>query len=427
MTSLLKNKGYLTLIGAQAISSIGDWLSIVAIITMVGLKWNASPLEVSLIMLCLAIPMALFGPVAGVVADRLNRKTLMISSDLIRAMLIFFLAFADTIWMVYICLFSVGMFSAVFIPAKNAKLKELVPDDDMRSAMSITSMIDSSTKILGPLLSGVLVTAFGAKPVFFIDSATFLLSALLLCFLPKAVVIVVEEKEERDEKKDTNSTSFFKELASGFTFVKQHSFMLVGLLFLGSSLLVLQLSDSQIIVLLRELTYASPDLFGYAVTAAGAGTFLSGLYLTKKTDYNPIIMMLIGVSGVGLGFGLMALFTFFDFGLSTVWCTLFAFIAGFTAGFVFVPFHATVQMNTPVHMTGKVFGVVNSVTTTATIIGPLLGGWLSTIIGVIPTFIITGSILIMMSVIGLILRHKIDGREEHVPESKSRTSGAATN
>jgi len=48
LRELMKNKGYLTLMTAQAISSIGDWLSIVAIITLVGLKWNATPIEVSI-------------------------------------------------------------------------------------------------------------------------------------------------------------------------------------------------------------------------------------------------------------------------------------------------------------------------------------------------------------------------------------------
>ncbi|WP_052019673.1 hypothetical protein [Mesobacillus boroniphilus] len=59
MGGLLKNKGFITLMLAQLISSIGDWLSVIAIITMVGLKWEASPMEVSFIILCLAVPMAL--------------------------------------------------------------------------------------------------------------------------------------------------------------------------------------------------------------------------------------------------------------------------------------------------------------------------------------------------------------------------------
>ncbi len=405
---------------AQAISSIGDWLSIVAVITLVGLKWEASPMQVSLVFLCLAVPMALLGPVAGMMADRFNRKGLMIGSDLVRAGLILMLSFAETLWMIYLCLFVIGLFSALFVPAKNGKLKEVVGDGEMKSAMSITSMIDSTTKVMGPLLSGVLVAAFGAQIVFIIDSATFILSAALLFFLPKSSCSREIERETEEVK-----GSFKKDILIGFSFIKSNRFMLVGMFFLGMSMLVLQLSDSQIIVLLRQLTSPSPDLFGYAVTAAGVGMFLSGLVLTKKTDYTPFSLMLLGVCGIGLSFGMMALLTYFDMGNSIVWVPLTALSAGFTAALVFVPFQAAVQVDTPVHMTGRVFGVINSVMTTATIIGPLLGGWLSTVMGVIPTFIITGLLLLLIAFSGWVTKQRIERREENVSESQRGTSEAA--
>ncbi len=104
----------------------------------------------------------------------MNRKAIMILSDVVRAGLILILAFADSLWTVYICLFLVGMLSAIFVPAKNGKLKELIDQENMKSAMSITSMIDSGTKVLGPLLSGLLVSAFGTKWYFLLIQAPFL-------------------------------------------------------------------------------------------------------------------------------------------------------------------------------------------------------------------------------------------------------------
>jgi MFS family permease len=422
MSGLVKNKSYLTLMMAQAISGIGDWLTVVAIITLVGLKWDASPIEVSLIILCLAVPMALLGPVAGTVADRFSRKALMITSDLVRAGLILVLTVADTVWVVYICLFTIGVFSAVFIPAKNGKLKELVAHNDMKSAMSITSMIDSSTKVMGPLLSGVLVTAFGTNPVFYIDSVTFFISALLILFLPGAV----QSFEEDNRNEDRIDTSFKKEFLVGVTFIKSNTYILAGMFFLGFSLLILQLSDSQIIVLIRELTSASPDLFGYIVTSSGIGMFLSGLLLAKKTNYNAFALLLIGVCGMGLSFGIMAVLTHFDLRFSIIWGPLLGVFAGFSASLVFIPFQASVQIETPVHMTGRVFGVINSVTTTATIIGPLLGGWLSTILGVVPTFMITASLLVLVSLIGFFSKSKIERSKKNVSESQQGTSKATT-
>ena len=419
MNSLVKNKGYVTLMIAQTVSSIGDWLSIVAVITLVGLKWNASPMEVSLIILCLALPMALFGPIAGTVADRMSRKALMITSDIVRAGLILVLTVADSLLIVYVCLFAIGAFSAIFIPAKNGKLKEIVTDSDINSAMAITSMIDSSTKVLGPLLSGILVATLGSKLVFMIDSGTFLLSAFLIVFLPNA--LANNKISEASDK-----PSFKKEFSQGVTYVKANAQLLTGLFFLGISLMVVQLSDSQLIVLLRELTQVSPDLFGYLVASSGIGMFLSGMFLAKKTDYQAFSFMMLGICGIGLSFGMMAVLTYYDMGYSLVWGTLFGILAGFSVSFVFVPFQATVQIDTPVHMTGRVFGVMNSVTTTATIIGPLLGGWLSTMIGVIPTFLITASLLVLLSVTGLFTKRKRKWRKSDVSESQQGTHGKAT-
>ncbi|PEJ47768.1 MFS transporter [Bacillus sp. AFS002410] len=416
----MNNKGFLTLMTAQAISSIGDWLSIVAIVTLVGIKWNATPIEVSFIILCLAVPMALLGPVAGTIADRFGRKYLMVISDLVRAGLFVILALANTLWMVYICLFTIGLFSAIFNPAKNGKLKELVPNEEIKSAMSITTMIDSATKIFGPILSGILVSAAGTTPVFYINSVSFIISAILIFFLPKAVEQIKEEKEK-------GKSTFKAEFLEGVTFIKSNTQILVGMLFLGFSLLILQLSDSQIIVLIRELKNASPGLFGYLVTGSGVGMFFSSLILVKKTNYRAYPLMLIGVCGIGLGFGMMAVFTHYNVDYSIVWAPLLGLFAGFAACLVFVPFQASVQVETPVALTGRVFGVIGSVTTTATIIGPLLGGWLSTVLGVIPTFIITASLLVFVSLIGLLTKNRLERRKKDVSESQQGAPTATSN
>lgn len=418
MKNLLRNKSYMALMAAQAISSIGDWLSIVAIFTVVGFKWNASPMEIGLLILCLAVPMALLGPVAGIVADRFNRKTIMIVSDIARAALILLLAAASSILMVYAILFTIGVFSAVFIPAKNGKLKEIVGEEDMKAAMAITSMIDSSTKILGPLLSGLLVVAMGTQQVFLVDSATFIVSAGLLLLLPNTI------KQESTEEEKAQA-SFKKELAEGFALLKSSRFMVVGLTLVGMSLLVLQLADSQLIVLIRELTEASPDLFGYLITGSGFGMFLAGLLLAKKTGYRPYPVMLAGVFGIGLSFGMMGILTDADLSYSAIWLPILGFTAGFSASLIFVPFHATVQIDTPVHMTGRIFGVINSVMTTATIIGPLVGGLLATVIGIIPTFIITSGLLVLLALAGYIARRKAERGKLHGSTSERRPSEAA--
>jgi len=227
--------------------------------------------------------------------------------------------------------------------------------------------------------------------------------------------------------KDKAKSSYKTEFMEGVTFIKSTTQILVGMLFLGFSLLILQLSDSQIIVLIRELKHASPGLFGYLVTGSGVGMFFSSLILAKKTNYRAYNLMLIGVCGIGFGFGMMALFTHYNLDFSIVWAPLLGLFAGFAAGLVFVPFQASVQVDTPVELTGRVFGVIGSVTTTATIIGPLLGGWLSTVIGVIPTFILSASLLVFVSLIGFLTKNRVERGKKDVSESQQGAPTATSN
>ncbi|WLR42016.1 MFS transporter [Bacillus carboniphilus] len=408
-SNIKKNKNYLTLITAQLISSLGDWLSIIAVITLVGLKWEATSLQISFIILSLALPMAIFGPFSGIIADRFNRKGLMIVSDVFRAVFIIGLAFANSIWIVYACLFMTGLFASVFVPAKNGKLKEVVPLEDMKSAMSITSMIDSGTKVLGPLLSGLLVSLFGTQFVFYIDSVTFIVSAALISLLPASVNEMTQTPLEK--------RSFKEDLVEGMSFIKSNSFLYVGLIFLGTSLLILQLSDSQAIVLMRQIPSFSANQFGLFVATVGIGTFICGSILAKKTDYHAFKLMLSGVCLIGCGFSILAILTVLNLPLFIVWGSILGLMVGFAAGLVFIPFQASVQIKTPTNLTGRVFGVINSVSTTATIVGPLLGGILVTVIGIIPTFILTGSLLIFSFAIGLFFRSNIERGKLDVSKS----------
>ncbi|GGH74066.1 MFS family permease [Pullulanibacillus pueri] len=91
---LLKNKGYVTLISAQTISNLGDWLTILALMALLAIKWEASPLALSIAMLCLAVPNIFFGSFSGVIADRFNRKILMIATDVLRALVMIGIVFS---------------------------------------------------------------------------------------------------------------------------------------------------------------------------------------------------------------------------------------------------------------------------------------------------------------------------------------------
>lgn len=113
---LLKLKPYMFLLSAQTVSNLGDWLNILALLALVGLKWHASPLAVSGAMLCLTVPSIVFGSLAGAMADRFERKTLMIISDVLRAVVVIGVVFSTQLWQVYVLLCLKTLLSSLFEP-----------------------------------------------------------------------------------------------------------------------------------------------------------------------------------------------------------------------------------------------------------------------------------------------------------------------
>ncbi|MFC7373289.1 MFS transporter [Fictibacillus iocasae] len=417
---LLSLAPYRYLISAQLISNLGDWLSIMAIFTMAGLKWNATPLEMSLILLSLAVPMTVLGPVAGVLADRTERKVLMIGSDLARVFVMLLFISASEVWHVYILMFLLGVFSALFNPAKNGKLKEIVPDEHMQQANSISSIIENGTKIVGPAAGGALMTFIGTDVIYMIDAATFLLSALLLMKLP------VRKHSRKQIDKDKVKTAFWSELSESLTFIKGVPFIFYGLFLTFVAMFVIQLADSQFVTLFRELKEVSPSLLGAVMTSSGAGFLVSGLLLSKLEIKKPAAAMAAGIIVLGAGFGLVGYLTYLQAPSPYFWASAVVFATTFGAGFMFIPFQTGVQQKTPVEMSGRVFGTVGSVTMFAAIIGPLASGIIGNMTGVLPLFLTSGFGLVFIGMVALILRRHLEKDEEHGTESIRRAQGTTT-
>ncbi|RLQ93296.1 MFS transporter [Falsibacillus albus] len=396
MKTLFRNKQYLFLICAQIVSSLGDWLNILALLILAGVDFHASPLGITLLMLCFSIPMTLFGPFTGVFADRYDRKKLMVAADLIRAAAVFGIVFAPALWTVYILVFLQSSFSALFTPAKNGKLKEIIPDDQMQQAVTISAMIDQVSKIIGPVLSGLLISAFSTKASFYIDAATFILSAI---FLSQLTISVPKRISENHSKKKNR---IFHDMMDGFSFIRSIPILLLGLCVLSSVLLVLQIADNQIIILLREVPHSPVKIFGYAMAASGAGMFIMSIILAKKEIKSAHAFISIGSVGIGAGYALMVYLVHQPVNIIMACLPLLGMLVGMSAAAVFIPFNVMAQKTTPVNLSGRIFGTINSMTSGAAIIGMVLGGILVELFGADTTFLLSGSFLIIIGIAAIL-------------------------
>jgi MFS family permease len=166
----------------QVISQLGDWFDTIALFTLV-LRLTGSGRAVGLVLVARFLPSVVLGPLSGVVADRFNRRHIMIASDVARAAVVLgFLLVRSPgqVWLVYVLTVLQLGFSAFFEPARSAAIPSVVGGRELVTANSISSVTWSAMLTLGAAVGGPVTGWFGTDAAFVIDSLTYVASALLI-------------------------------------------------------------------------------------------------------------------------------------------------------------------------------------------------------------------------------------------------------
>ncbi len=176
------NANFRNLWFGQIISLLGDWFNLIASASLIA-QLTQSGLAVGGLFVVRMLAPFLVSPLAGVAADRYNRKHLLIASDLLRAVTVFgFLLVrrAEDVWLLYaLTAVQLGI-SGVFFPTRNAILPDLVREEELGAANALSSATWSVMLAFGAALGGLVSGFWGIYPAFVIDTLTFLLSALFI-------------------------------------------------------------------------------------------------------------------------------------------------------------------------------------------------------------------------------------------------------
>ena len=169
----------------QMVSQIGDGVSKLALLWFV-YSITGSPLKTTMIGLLQTLPPILFGPFIGVIVDRVPKKLLLISSDLIRALVLGVLPCllpvdSFSIERLYLMVFVHAVASAVFGPALTAAIPSLVSRHEFTAANALLQTTTSIGIIVGPALSGVGIATMSSQEVLCVNAVSYVISAL--CFL----------------------------------------------------------------------------------------------------------------------------------------------------------------------------------------------------------------------------------------------------
>jgi len=293
---LRRNGNYRQLWLSQAVSNTGDWFSSIAVLGLT-LELTNSGLMLSLMSLCQMLPSFLMAPVAGVVADRFDRKKVMILSDLFRAAAATGFLFAVTVedlWIVFLSAAFLSGLSPFFDAAKNAALPDIARDEELLTANALSSATWGLMLTIGSALGGLVAAGFGREAAFQANALSFLISAffVLRAVIPKA-------------SGTGQPVHFFSDFAAGLHYIGKDSSTRVFLpvkatwgLAGGSAVLLYALFGGQV--------FRAGDT-GIAIlyTARGAGTLLGTLAM--KWFVSPGLPdlrrgILVGLIGYGLSF-----------------------------------------------------------------------------------------------------------------------------
>ena len=278
-TDLLRNnRNFRFLWFGQIVSLLGDWFNLVASAALVGLLTQSGLAVGSLFVVRMLAPFVV-SPITGVVADRYNRKYILIAADLVRATVVLgFLLVRDAgdVWLLYTLTAVQLALSGFFYPARTSILPELASERELGAMNALSSATWSVMLALGAALGGLVAGVWGIYPAFVLDALTFLLSAALLAQIrmPARLASAAAEK---------TVAAAVRQYIDGLRYLREHLDILIITLqkailslFLSAGFQVVLVAISQQVFIVGEGGGIGMGLmFGLAGVGSGIGPILA--------------------------------------------------------------------------------------------------------------------------------------------------------
>jgi MFS family permease len=412
LREVLKKPDFFFLWLGQVISQFGDKFAIMA---LVGLGYKRAPgsaYELAKIFIFIIVPVFIVGPVAGVYADRWNRKYTMLISDVARGMLVLLIAFywalfpeLKPIFPVYLLIFILFSVTRFFIPAKMAIIPDLVPEDKLLEANSLVHTTGMIAAALGFGLGGIIISlpSVGIKGGLLIDAATFFVSAFLIAFI-RIKKQPLEEKENIYEMgrhvKEIIKTSVLGEVIAGIRYLFSHRKMhfIIALLFVVSSGLG-ALYVVLIIFIQQTLASMTKDL-GLLAMLFGTGLFCGSIIYGKfgqKFSKTRIILLSLILGGIFLAQFVTFVSMYRNFYLAAA----IAFLMGVVVSPIIISSTTIVHEFIPDELRGRVFSSIEAVMHLAFLIFMLAVSILAEFINTSYILITVGAVFIYFGISGM--------------------------
>lgn len=334
---------------------------------------------------------------AGGIIDRANRRKLMIWTDLIRALLIASVPVMPSVWGIYIVLWFVSMAKVFFTPASTTYITELVPVEKRKKFNAFYSLTTSGAFIVGPAIAGILFMLGSVDIAILLNSFSFLISAILLLFLPNL------QNEKQSFKNPLSFSAIREDAKTVIAFGREAPvFILVLVLYLGTLFTTFAMDTQEVVFTQRVVGLSELD-YSLLISITGIGSILGALTVAFFSDKLTIRFLFGGgLLLMSLGYILYAISSSF----ATI--TIGFIILGFFNSFANTGYNTFYQYHVPIEIMGRVTSFYGLIQSIGQILLVIVVGIVADIIPLRYT-IVTLSLVCFLSIICLILlmKHRI--------------------
>ncbi len=365
------------------------------ILTFVMLNSSDKGDKMALITFFTLLPFLLFGPVFGVFVDRYSRKNLMLFADLSRAILV---ALIPLLWinthsviLMIFWFFILGSLTALFTPAKMSIVTNITDKDVLLEANSLIVSTGMVATLVGTLIAGLAIKAAGIKTAFYINSLTYIISALFI------LRIIYKKSSPLNAFTENTYFTLIQDIKAGMNYIRRHSLIMSLIILSGIFSFVASFSYILILNYGSVVLKQSPLGMGMLLSSAGFGMIVGSLILIKRKDkinYRRALYLSYLIVGIfSLGF-------IFNPGFFITLIILFC--AGIGASIITIALDTIFQRITPDELKGKVFAARGLLTNSIFLSCLLLVGHLIKYIDVTNLFGIVG-IVGLLTFLGVFL------------------------
>jgi MFS family permease len=361
----LRHRNFRLYFIGQLTSLIGTWMQSVAQGWLMH-RLTASAFMLGLLGFCQFLPVMALTLWAGVVADRVDKRKLLLATQsfaLLQAAALATLVSSGVVrpWMVLALAFGFGIFSAFDLPARQSFLVDMVGREDLPNGIALNSAAFNTARVIGPAIAGVLVASIGEAGCFWLNALSYV-----------AVIVSLLRIRVAPRSEPRASLATLDTLREGVRYAWSVRPIRNLLLLLGVTAGLGFQYNILLPVYTRDILHAGPGVYGMLVSAFGVGSLLSAVLMTRSLDrWGLRRNLLLGLSSAGVG---MAVFAW-----SRVLSLTLAM--GFLTGFGLILYVATtntlLQLTTEDRFRGRIMSLYTLMFVGTAPIGALLSGWLA--------------------------------------------------